>query len=179
MYGMSPQIYKTQEGRQSIQREISIENREKRRQRELKGEDKELSSARDLVVGFHRQGWYDVSKSKWGAVVERRVEWEAQRTEWRVRRCSERSPGSAQPYCNLHCWVISFRIRGSSQWQMPLAGKKRACEAEHGITFMTHNIHWFSLSEGACVKGIKTAMCTVQNAEKSIHGFKVIFGRGE
>ncbi len=59
-------------------------------------------------------------KSQWRAEVEQRVEWkrEMYRGEWRNRRWgdSERRPGSTQPYCNLHCWVISFRIRSSGRW---------------------------------------------------------------
>lgn len=56
---MSPQTYTqdTKAGRRSTQGEKQSEEG----QRELKGEDKELSSARDLVVGFRRWGRYDVS----------------------------------------------------------------------------------------------------------------------
>lgn len=62
MYEMSPQTdtQDTEAGRRSAPREKHYEKQSEKGPRELQGEDKELSSARDLVVGFHRWGWYDV-----------------------------------------------------------------------------------------------------------------------
>lgn len=61
MYGMSPLIdtQDTKAGRQSTPREKRYEKQREKGQRELKGEDKEISSARDLVASFRRWGWYD------------------------------------------------------------------------------------------------------------------------
>lgn len=61
MYGTSPQTdaQDTKAGRQSTQRKKRYEKQSEKGQKELKGEDKKLSSARDLVMGFHRWGWHD------------------------------------------------------------------------------------------------------------------------
>lgn len=62
MYGMSPQTDRqdTKAGRQNAQRKEHCEKQSEERQREVKSEDNDLSSAWDLVVGFHRWGRYDV-----------------------------------------------------------------------------------------------------------------------
>lgn len=80
MYGMSPQTDRqgAKAGRQSTQRE------KQRGQRELKGEDNELSSAWDLVYGLSQMGIVQcLALLRW-------------KSRWRAEECKRENSGEKE-----------------------------------------------------------------------------------